>query len=89
MLDTVPANKILGFGGDYVFVEGVYGHSVIARREIARVLCQKVEEGRFTEDYALALGHMLLRENAVENFDLVEKRKRSIPVQKEACAACS
>jgi hypothetical protein len=31
---------------------------------------------------------MLLRENAVENFDLAERRKRSIPVQKKACAAC-
>jgi predicted TIM-barrel fold metal-dependent hydrolase len=88
MLDAVPANKIHGFGGDYVFVEGSYGHSVIARREIANVLCQKVEEGRFTEDYAVALGRMLLRENAVENFDLAERRKRSIPVQKKACAAC-
>jgi uncharacterized protein len=75
MLDTVPANKIHGFGGDYIFVEGTYGHAVIAKREIARVLCEKVEEGRFSEDYAVEVGHMLLRDNALENFDLVNRRK--------------
>lgn len=75
MLDTVPANKLHGFGGDFIFVEGSYGHARIARREIARVLCEKVEEGRFTEDYALEVGRMLLRDNALENFGLAERRE--------------
>jgi glucuronate isomerase len=74
MLDTVPANKIHGFGGDYIFVEGAYAHAVMARREIARVLCEKVEEGRFSEDYAQRVGNMLLRDNAIENFNLDERR---------------
>jgi predicted TIM-barrel fold metal-dependent hydrolase len=26
-LDAVPANKIHGFGGDFIFVEGTYGHA--------------------------------------------------------------
>jgi len=75
LLDAVPANKIHGFGGDYKFVEGSYGHAAIARREITRVLCEKVEEGRFTEDYAVRVGKMLLRENAIANFGLEERRK--------------
>lgn len=75
MLETVPLNKIHGFGGDFVFVEGTYGHSVIARREIARVLAEKVEEGRFTEEYALWAGQRILRENALENFRVPEKRR--------------
>ncbi|MCX7933914.1 MAG: amidohydrolase family protein [Planctomycetota bacterium] len=75
MLDTVPANKIHGFGGDFLFVEGTYGHAQIARREIARVLAEKVEEGRFSEDYACQIGSMLLRDNALENFGLAERRK--------------
>jgi len=86
MLDAVPANKIHGFGGDFIFVEGSYGHCVIARREISRVLCEKVEEGRFAEDYAVRVGRMLLRENAIENFGLAQRRRRAIPVQKKACA---
>jgi len=74
MLDAVPANKIHGFGGDYIFVEGTYGHAVITKREIARVLCEKVEEGRFSEDYAVKVGQMLLRDNPIENFGLEQRR---------------
>jgi hypothetical protein len=44
-LDEVPANKIMGFGGDYLFMEGAYGHSVIARQNVATVLASKVDEG--------------------------------------------
>ena len=67
-LDTVPWNKIFGFGGDYIFAEGVYGHSVIARENIARVLTEKVEEGSFTEEQAVYLAQKLLRDNAHEFF---------------------
>ncbi len=75
MLDTVPANKIHGFGGDYIFVEGTYAHAFMARREISRVLCEKIEEGRFSEEYALEVANMVLRDNAIENFDLENRRK--------------
>lgn len=74
MLETVPLNKIHGFGGDFIFVEGTYAHSQIARREIARVLTEKVQEGRFTEDFASYAAHRLLRENALENFAVERKR---------------
>jgi len=74
MLDAVPVSKIHGFGGDYIFVEGSYGHAVIARREICRVLCEKVEEQRFSEDYALEVARRLLRENPLANFGLVKRR---------------
>jgi len=67
-LDSVPWNKIFGFGGDYIFAEGVYGHSVIARENIARVLAEKAEEGSFTEKQAVHLARKLLRENAYEFF---------------------
>lgn len=75
MIETIPLNKIHGFGGDFLFVEGVYGHSVMARREIARVLAEKVEEGRFTEDYAVRAASRILRENALENFRIEDKRE--------------
>jgi hypothetical protein len=74
LLDAIPHSKIHGFGGDYIFVEGSYGHAVIARREIARVLCEKVEEGRFTEEYAVEVGRRLLRDNPIENFGLKARR---------------
>ncbi len=75
MLETVPLTKIHGFGGDFCMVEGSYGHSRIARREIARVLADKVAEGRFTEEYAVRAADRLLRTNALENFRIEEKRE--------------
>ena len=71
-LDTVPANKILAFGGDYLFVEGVYGHSIIARENVARVLAEKVDEKSMTIEDAKNVARKLLRENAIRLF--FEKR---------------
>jgi len=67
-LDTVPASKILGFGGDYHYAEMTYGHSVMAREIIIRVLEQKVADRYFTEPHAIAVGRRLLHDNAAEVF---------------------
>ncbi|MFA4838258.1 MAG: amidohydrolase family protein, partial [Candidatus Neomarinimicrobiota bacterium] len=63
-LDIIPINKILGFGGDYHFVEGVYGHAQLAHQSIARVLSEKIAEGLYTEKQALIYGQKILSENA-------------------------
>jgi len=73
MLDAVPANKIHGFGGDYIFVEGTYGHAVMAKQNIARVLAEKVSDGKMTVERAAATGRRLLRDNAIEWFSLRDK----------------
>ena len=67
-LDEVPVNKILGFGGDYLFVEGVYGHSVIARNNMAKVLASKVNDGIYTLEEAKRYAQWILRENALQLF---------------------
>jgi len=69
-LETVPVNKIMGFGGDYAFVEGAYGHSVIARENVARVLSEKVDDQSMTIDEAKVVARKLLRENALRLFGL-------------------
>jgi uncharacterized protein len=67
-LETVPANKILGFGGDYRFPELTYAHAQMAKRNIAMVLAAKVEEGVSTQAEAVDLGRMLLADNAAALF---------------------
>ncbi len=67
-METVPINKILGFGGDYRYPELSYAHAGIARNNVVQVLARKVEVGLFTEDQALEVGRMLLRDNAVQLF---------------------
>ena len=75
MLDAVPASKLHGYGGDHLIIEAAYGAAVITRREVARVLAAKVEDGRFTEEQAAEIGAMLLRDNALRNFNLAPKRE--------------
>lgn len=69
-LELMPASKIFAFGGDYIFVEGAYAHCRIARRNVATVLAEKVDEGYLTLDEARRVADMVLRENANEFFRL-------------------
>ncbi len=74
-LDTVPASKIMGFGGDYTFPEGTYGHSVLARQSVANVLIDKVGKAEMREDEAIRIAKMILRENAMEIFRIKGKNR--------------
>lgn len=68
MLETVPANKILGFGGDYRYVELTYAHARMARAGIAEVLAGKVARGWCTRAEAVEIAKLLLAENAARVF---------------------
>jgi len=69
-LDTAPANKILGFGGDYIFPEGTYGHLKIARENIAKSLGNRVDEGLCDKNEAVRLARMILHDNPAELFSI-------------------
>lgn len=69
-IETVPSNKIFAFGGDFIIPEGAYGHSVMARRVVSRVLTEKVADGYLTEEDAAALALRILRENPAMLFRL-------------------
>jgi uncharacterized protein len=71
-LETIPSNKILGFGGDFIYAELTYAHAKMARRAVAQVLAAKVGEGFCSESEALELGRRILYENAAALF--FEKR---------------
>ena len=74
-LVTAPANKILTFGGDYIPVEPVLGHAVIARRGISLALSELVEEGWLSLNNALELIDPIMHGNARRIFNLAEKTK--------------
>jgi hypothetical protein len=71
-LETVPANKITVFGGDYSIVEAVYAHSVMTRRIVTKVLVDKVHSGYLSETEAIHIANRILRDNAIEIFSLDE-----------------
>jgi len=72
-LDAVPANKINAFGGDYCFVDGVYGHQRIARQNVAMSLAQKVEDGSMDLDRAKEIATWVFVDNPVRVFNLKDR----------------
>ncbi len=69
-IETVPANKIFAFGGDFIIPEGAYGHSVLARQVVTRVLTEKVEDSYLSEAEAMHLARRILRENPAALYRL-------------------
>lgn len=73
---TAPANKILTFGGDYIPVEPVLGHAMIARRGISLALTELVQEGWINIKEALTFIDPIMRGNAKRIFALESKQKK-------------
>ncbi|MBN2307486.1 MAG: amidohydrolase family protein [Candidatus Hydrogenedentes bacterium] len=73
-LEVVPVNKISAFGGDFCFVDGVYGHQVLARRDVSKALARKVEEGLFDAARAKEIAEMVFVTNPRRLFGLGRKR---------------
>ncbi len=69
-LDVVPANKISAFGGDYCFIDGVYGHAAIARENIARALAIKIENNCFDLERAKEICKWLFVDNPKRIFKI-------------------
>lgn len=70
LIDTVPLNKISAFGGDYLFIDGVCGHLVLAKENVAKTLSIKVQENLFDIDTAKLIAKMLFYDNPVKIFRL-------------------
>ncbi len=69
-IDTIPGNKILGFGGDFLFAEGSYGHAIMARENVTAVIAAKVASGCLTEKEGFTLARRILHDNAAALFNL-------------------
>jgi uncharacterized protein len=69
-LDAVPVNKISAFGGDYCFVDGIYGHQALARMNVSKALAIKVRDGVFGADRAKRIAEMLFVDNPTALFGL-------------------
>jgi hypothetical protein len=73
-IDSVPLNKISAFGGDYAFVDAIYGHQAMARENVARALAIKVDEGIMDVDSACEIGRWLFVDNPSRLFKLGDSR---------------
>jgi len=65
---AAPVSKLFTFGGDYITVEPVYGHSRIARMGIAQAVDELVQEGRIRMEEAQVVIERIMHGNALEVF---------------------
>jgi len=70
LIETVPGNKIMAFGGDAITVELAYAHAKMTRQVVSRVLSEKVAAGYMTEAEAIVLAGRILRDNPATLFNL-------------------
>ena len=70
MLDVIPYTKIFGFGGDYIFFDGVVGHLTLAKQNICTVLTQKVINNEYSIELAENILQAVLYDNAKRVFKL-------------------
>lgn len=69
LLDLVPLNKIIAFGGDYrCVVQKAWGHLVMAREAVAGVLAERVLDGEMSEKRALEIAKMWFHDNPSEIY---------------------
>lgn len=69
-LETVPASKLL-YGSDAFTTPEMYPMAATrARTDLTSVLEDLVADGYYTPEYALDVARMILRENAIELYDL-------------------
>lgn len=69
-IETVPLNKISAFGGDYEFFDGVFGHLLLAKHNVALALAQSLKNGRFDMEEAKWIAKRLFYHNPAELFNL-------------------
>lgn len=70
MLDVLPYTKIMGFGGDYLFFDGVAGHLTMAKQNICTVLAEKISNDECDIDLAVKVLQAVLHDNAKRVFKL-------------------
>ena len=71
-IETIPVNKISGFGGDYHCpgLEKVFGHLKMAKENIADAFARKVEDGWMGADEAIEVIKKYLYDNPKELYGI-------------------
>ena len=72
-LDMLPLNKQIGFFSDAYCVEWTYGKAILVRKQMARVLAEKIEQTQFTFDEAISVARAILFETPQSLLGMVPR----------------
>ena len=78
-LDMLPLNKQIGFFSDAYCVEWTYGKAVLVRKQLARVLVEKIEQTQFTFDEAVAVARAILFESPRTLLGMIPRPASELP----------
>ncbi len=71
IIDLVPLNKVIAFGGDYrVSVQKVWGHLTMARECVAAALSQRVKSRQMNKQNAFDIAQLWFYENPRKIYHL-------------------
>ncbi len=62
-LDMLPTNKQVGFFSDAYCVEWTYAKARLVRRQLARALAERIEQGQYSQGEALKIAEAILYES--------------------------
>ena len=62
-LPMIRLNKQVSFFSDAFCVEWVYGKVLLVRKQMARVLAEKIEQGQYSRDDAVGIAKSILFES--------------------------
>ena len=69
-LELLPVNKIVAFGGDYCYIQNIYGNLEIAISNICKVFYGEITDENFTEEEALRIIKMWFYDNPKKIYKL-------------------
>ena len=70
IIDLIPLNKVMGFGGDYRVCEKIYGHRELMTQTMSRALADKVDDGTISLERAKVWAKAMLWDNPVSFYNL-------------------
>ena len=85
LIESVPRNKITVFGGDYLFIEGTYGHSQLMRQAVTQVMDEKVASGWLQPAEAVGYARAIFADNAEALYSRAPfkpMRERELPAKR-------
>lgn len=73
-LDMLPVNRQVGFFSDAYCIEWTYAKSLIVRKQLARVLAERIDSGQYSRDEALSVARSILFETPQSLLGFVPRR---------------
>ena len=72
-LEMLPANKQIGFFSDAYCVEWAYAKAILVRKQLARVLADKIDQGQYSREDALGVASAILYESPRSILGMIPK----------------